>query len=130
MILEELIEEGYRLKSEISRKQERLKDIHKQIVESIDFEGKKSKSISSNNVKARIQLKDNIKWDQSKLAQLKDCMPDMFFSNFKIEFSPISNAKIEKIEDKNFRDGIAWAREITPGAPQISYELISDEQMK
>ena len=120
------MQEAYRLKIDVGLQEKRLREINK-ILESIaDFSGKKSATITGQYVKAKISQRENVKWDQSRLTQIKDHFPAVFPEAFKIEWKPTGAKELEMAAASNpdFAKAVDWCRTVTPGAPTVTYEPI------
>jgi len=126
--MDQLLEEAYSLKREIDAKTTRLREINRQIAEQVEFDGKKSCWITGQHVKAKITLRDNVKWDQQRLVKVRDQFQH-FTDAFKAEYKPISSKALEvACVNPDFAKAIEWARTITSGAPSVTYELVNMEE--
>ena len=127
--IEDLVEEGYQIKAQLDTYQERLRDINKQIESLVDFNGKSTARVETDNVKITITRKINTSWDQGKLEQVSDKF-DFFKKAFKVEYKPIAKAMAVYVEaHPEFKKATDWAKTEKPGAPQVKYELIEKDGM-
>ena len=126
MDLQSLILEGASLKARIEADTAKLREINKQLEAHADFGEKKTAHMVASNIKATIQRKENVKWDQTRLEQIKGFFPE-FSSFFSIQYKP-DNKKIGAMLETRteFADAIRYCREVSPGAPQVKYERIED----
>jgi hypothetical protein len=127
--MEVLIKEGAQLKAQIDRLSERLREINKTLAEKAKFEdGKKTAHLFAPGIKARIQLRENVKWDQARLLEVKKHFA-WLDSVFKSEYKPKSSKELTVAMAKSaeFEKAIEWVRTITPAAPGVTYEIIEEE---
>jgi hypothetical protein len=125
----ELLQEGYDLKLAIDRMTERLRQINKELESIADFGDKSTAHIVAGGIAVRIQRKENVKWDQGKIGQLADVMDGPTFAHlFKTEFKPDGKAISAYLRFGEHKEGVEWARTVTPGAPSVTYEVITEAQ--
>ena len=116
------------LKSEVEQKTAQLRDLAKQLAGSATFpEGKNTAHMVSGGYDFTIQRKENVRWDQKKLATCRaDFGDDLFFKLFGWKYEP--NTKILngffETGDPSQIGMVLDARTVSPGAPQISFEAI------
>ena len=116
------------LKSEVEQKTARLRDLAKQIAAVTTFpEGKNTAHAVEAGYNFTIQRKENVRWDQKKLATCRaDFGDDLFFKLFGWKYEP--NTKILngffETGDPSQIGMVLDARTVSPGAPQISFEAI------
>lgn len=127
---EDLIREGASLKSRIERDRERLQSINQQLAQMAEFkDGKKTGHLIGAGFKVKVQLRENEKWDQGKLSQVREVMGPAFFDIFAAEYKPRSSKDLNgflKHGPIDFRQGIELAREVKQGAPQVTFEALED----
>jgi transketolase len=124
--MEALIKEGAQLKAQIDRQSERLREINKTLAEKAEFkEGKKTAHLFAPGIKATVQLRENVKWDQARLLEVKKHFA-WFDSVFKSDYKPKSSKELTVAMAKSaeFEKAVAWARTITPAAPGVTYETV------
>ena len=124
--MEALIKEGAQLKAQIDQLSIRLREINNTLAQKAEFnDGKKTAHLFAPGIKATIQLRENVKWDQARLLEVKKHF-DYFDSVFKAEFKPQSAKELTVAMAKSaeFEKPVEWARTITPGAPGVTYETI------
>lgn len=67
--IENLLRDGLTLKQEIDARQQKLREINKQIAEQAEFKpGSSTGHIAAGNIMAKVTRRQNIKWDQDALA--------------------------------------------------------------
>jgi hypothetical protein len=124
--MEALIKEGAHLKAQIDRLTERLREINKTLAEMAEFkDGKKTAHLYAPGIKATVQLRENVKWNQERLAEVKKHFT-WFDTVFKSEYRPKSSKElaVAMAQSAEFEKAVAWARTITPAAPGVTYETI------
>jgi len=124
-----LIREGATLKAEIDEKSERLREIHVRLLGIASFApGKKTAIIEGAGLKAKIQKKEYVKFDQEKLALARLEMGDPSFTKvFGWAFKPRTAKDLDAFLSYGKPEHIALVRAamtITPGAPQVTYEPV------
>lgn len=103
----DLLYEGYTLKQEIDQKTARLREINKALADQAEYKGKTG-HILNGKIKAKISLRENVKWDQEKLEEAKRFLP-IFPIVFKAEYKPKSTKALETaMHDENFKNAIEW----------------------
>lgn len=127
----EIVSEYAKLKAEIEQKQARLRELAGQIDGLAIFpEGKNTTHLCAAGYNVTIQRRQNIKWNQKAL---NDCRvklgDDLFFKLFTWEFKANTRALTGFLDmgDQHQAAIIAAARTVTPGATQISLDLINQE---
>ena len=122
--LAQLLSYGYDLKQSQDNGKKALSQIHQELERCTVFPSDKATGhLQAGGYKARITRKENIKYDQEKLLEIKQRMPAMFNQVFKIKYDPEAAAlKTFMAADKEFAQAIIWARSVTPAAPAITYE--------
>jgi len=124
-----LIREGAALKAEIDEKSERLREIHVHLLGIASFApGKKTAIVEGAGLKAKIQKKEYVKFDQEKLARARLEMGDPSFTKvFGWAFKPRTAKDLDAFLSYGDAEHVALVRDamtITPGAPQVSYETV------
>ena len=70
--MEALIKEGAQLKAQIDQLSIRLREINNTLAQKAEFnDGKKTAHLFAPGIKAMIQLRENVKWDQARLLEVK-----------------------------------------------------------
>jgi hypothetical protein len=128
---EDLIREGAGLKQGIDQMTAKLRDINKELASLAEFKnGGKTGHLVGAGYKVRVQLKENVTWDQDKLRQLREHMPaEQFDKLFRMLFDPASKKLIDGFLEKGDRDlaqGIRWAMQVKAGTPQVTYEPMEE----
>ncbi|MEI6258515.1 MAG: hypothetical protein WCR46_01245 [Deltaproteobacteria bacterium] len=130
MKTKELVVRGFELKIQINAMTEELRMINLELSRAAEYRnGSKTGHLMEAGIKVTVQLKENCKWYQDRLAQVKTLLPGAFNDTFVYEFKPASSKALETAmkDNEEFAKAVAWAREIKPGAPQVVYEKIEDE---
>jgi hypothetical protein len=128
---EDLIREGASLKQAIDHMTAKLRDINKELAALAEFkDGGKTGHLAGAGYKVRVQLKDNVSWDQEKLRQLRDHLPAGHFDRlFRMVFEPASKKILDSFLEHGEPDlieGIRWAMQVKTGAPQVTYEQMEE----
>jgi hypothetical protein len=78
-------------------------------------------------VKIKVVRRENVSWKQDRLAEVAKRFGEKFASCFKSEWKPDTRA-VNAVADSDpeFAKAINWAREIRPGTPQVSYEVVDE----
>ena len=122
-----LVDEAAALKESIEAQTERLREINQELASQAEFkDGAKTGHISGTFYTAKVQLKENVKWDQAALETMRAKVGDSeFFKVFKWTFEPKS-AKVlaGALEFGQHKEMIEAARTVTPGAPSVSFEKL------
>ncbi len=128
--LEELIREGAGLKIQLDEITAKLREVNRKLEGLADFNGKKTAYLVGGGFKVTVQKRENVKWLQDRILQLKANIPhDLFTSLFKISYEPISKKTIDEFlqhGDHDLAQGVVWCREISPGAPQVTFEKLEE----
>lgn len=127
--MEALIREGAQLKAHIDQLSIRLREINNTLAERAEFsDGKKTAHLFAPGIKATIHLRENVKWDQARLLEVKKHFA-WFDSVFKVEYKPQSSKELTVAMAKSaeFEKAVEWARTITPAAPGVTYDTIEQE---
>ena len=124
-----LVDQAALLKETITQETEDLRRINLILAERAEFQdGSKTGHLSGRHFSAKVQLKDNTKWEQPALETTRRLIgDDEFFKVFKQAYEPI-NAKTlaGALEFGRHAKVIAAARTVTPGAPYITFERMED----
>jgi len=126
-----LIREGAELKETILQDESRLREINLRLAEMATFsEGKKTATVLGAGLKAKVQLKSYVKFDQEKVAIARLEMGDFDFSRvFTWTFKPRSQRDLDGFLAHGQAEHVKLVRDamtITPGAPAVTYERIED----
>lgn len=127
--IENLLREGFSLKMEIEARQQRLREINKDIAERAEFKpGSSTGHIAAGNILAKVTRRQNVKWDQDALAVAHKKMgTELFAKAFTYKFEPINARQLKNwlasgdVPDEAKRL-ILEARNVTEGAPSVVYE--------
>lgn len=130
---ENLLREGFSLKMEIETRQQKLRDINKQIAEQTEFKpGSSTGHIAAGNILAKVTRRQNVKWNQDALAVAHKKMgTELFAKAFTYKFEPINARQLRNwlasgdVPDEA-KHLILEARTVTEGAPSVVYEEASD----
>jgi hypothetical protein len=125
--LESLILEGARLKSEIEAKTGRLRRINQALAESVEFkDSQRTAHLAGAGWHVKVRLHDNITWDQEKIGNFRDLVPEEKFAQlFKAVYEPASKKEIDGFiahADPYLAAGLKSCMSIKPGVPQVSYD--------
>ena len=131
--IENLLMEGFTLKQEIDARQQKLRDINKQLAEQAEFKpGSSTGHIAAGNIMAKVTKRQNVKWDQDALAVAHKKMgTELFAKAFTYKFEPINARQLKNwlasgdVPDEA-KHLILEARTVTEGAPSVVYEEASD----
>ena len=126
-----LLREGYQLKQKIDADTARLRQVNAALAELCEYpDGKMTGHLSAGTIRARIQKKVNLKWDQAKLQRACDAMgAEEFRKVFKYEFKPKGAKELAGFLDFGKPEHVALVKGAlteTPGAPAVAYEVIED----
>jgi len=133
--IDSLILEGAALKNEIDSKTARLRLIHLRLAESARFEnGKKTAVLFGAGYKVKVRLYENIAWDQEKILKFREYVPgEKFGELFKAVYEPTSRKAIDGFiahAERELSNGLKWCMSVKPGAPQLTYEKLTDTQSR
>ena len=133
--IESLIREGAALKDEIDSKTARLRQIHLRLAESARFEnGKKTAVLFGAGYRVKVRLYENIAWDQEKILKFREYVPEEKFGElFKAVYEPTSRKEIDGFiahADRELSNGLKWCMSVKPGAPQLTYEKLTDTESR
>ena len=131
--IENLLREGFSLKMEIETRQQKLREINKQIAEQAEFKpGSSTGHIAAGNILAKVTRRQNVKWDQDALAVAHKKMgTELFAKAFTYKFEPINARQLRNwlasgdVPDEA-KHLILEARAVTEGAPSVVYEEAGD----
>ncbi|MCR5259543.1 MAG: hypothetical protein K6E40_15495 [Desulfovibrio sp.] len=126
-----LLREGYQLKQKIDADTARLRQINVALAELCEYpEGRMTGHLSAGSIRARIQKKLNLKWDQARLLKAYDAMgAEEFRKVFKYEFKPRGAKELKGFLDYGKPEHVSLVKGAlteTPGAPSVAYEVIED----
>ena len=126
-----LIREGAEIKAEIDEKSERLREINARLTSLAKFpQGKKTATLDGAGIRAKVQLKDYVKFDQEKLALARHEMgDDAFFKAFGWTFKPRSQKDLDGLLTYGKPEHVILIRAamtITAGAPAVTYETVKE----
>ena len=130
METKDLVVRGSELKIQMQAMTEELRGINLELSRAAEYRnGSKTGHLFEAGIKVTVQMKENVKWNQERLAQVKTLLPGAFNDTFVYEFKPSSSKALEAAmkENEQFAAAITWARTVSPGAPQVVYEKIIDE---
>ena len=130
--IKDLVVRGAELKLQMKAMEEELKVINATLAKLAEFKnGAKTGHLLESGIKVTIQKRDNVKWFQDRLSQVKDLLPEEFNRSFVYEYKPESSRTLEAVmkENEQFAKAVSWAREIKEGAPYVTYERIEDEDL-
>ena len=127
--IENLLRDGRTLKQEIDARQQKLREINKQIAEQAEFKpGSSTGHIAAGNILAKVTRRQNVKWNQDALAVAHKKMgTELFAKVFTYKFEPINARQLRNwlasgdVPDEA-KHLILEARTVTEGAPSVVYE--------
>lgn len=120
-----LVDRAAMLKESIAEMSEELRGINFQLAGQADYkEGSKTGHLIGRHYSAKVQLKENVKWDQAALNALRQTMGDEeFFKVFKWIFEPASAKTLAgALQFGQHGPLIEAARTVTPGTPYVTFE--------
>ena len=123
-ILEEMIKHGAELKASITDQTRQLREINLGLEKALEFNGKKSTSVTAAGFNVKVAKRDNVKWNQKRLTEIREHFSDTFNESFRTEFKPIAKALANA--DPEFTKAIDWCRTIKAGAPTVTYESLEE----
>lgn len=127
MNINELVQQGYLIKMQISALTDKLHGIHQQIADSADYrDGSKTGHIHTPDFKITVSQRENVKWNTDKLMSVKNYFGDKFDSLVKYEIKP--DIRKIKATGGEIEKAFLWAKESTAGQPQVTYEMITEEE--
>ena len=132
METKELVVRGAELRIQIKSQEEELKGINATLAKLAEFKnGSKTGHLCESGIKVTVQRRDNVKWFQDRLSQVKDLLPEEFNRTFVYEYKPESSRTLESVmkENEQFAKAVEWARQVKEGAPYVTYERIEDEEL-
>jgi len=123
----ECVIEGARLKEILDETQTKLRAINRELEKSLEFGDKNTAKAVADGIEVKVVRRENVKWDQNRLHNFRSVVgDDVFFSLFKIEFKP-DNGHVKKyLETGEHAKGIEWCREVSPGAPAVTYTFLEE----
>ena len=126
-VLESLIREGARLKSDIETKTARLRRINLALCESAEFkEDLRTAHLAGAGYQVTVRLHDNVTWDQERICEFRGMLSEEKFAQlFKAEYVPTSKKQIDGFmahADPDLAAGLRSCMNIRPAAPQVVYE--------
>ena len=121
----DLIHEGNQTKATIDHLQGVLDAINGQLAKLAEFKpGKKTATLIGANIRAKVQLRENVKWIQENLDMVSQHF-EHFRDAFKTEWKPVSAKALEiACVNPDFAKALEWASEKKPGKPGVTYEPI------
>lgn len=126
MDINKLIQQGYQLKMQITALNEQLHAINKQVAEQAIYRNdSKTGHINTPDIKVTVSQRENVKWDNEKLMSIKNYFGDKFDSFVKVEYKP--DIRKIKASGGEIEKAFLWAKESTAGQPQVTYEMITEE---
>jgi hypothetical protein len=127
--LERMVDRAALLHEEIGQRERELKGLKEMLAAGASFKpGSGTGHAFGARYEAKVQLRENVKWDQDALNGLRTEMGDnAFLGLFKWSFEPVS-AKIVGgyLQFGAFKEKVAAARTATPGSPQVSFRLMEE----
>ena len=124
--MQELIQHGYMLKTQIADLSAQLKDINQKIADATEFKnGSKTGHISTPDINVKVVKRENVRWDQKKLLEIKEHFPT-FNMYFKPEYKPVARA-LKQSNEPELLKAVDWCKSVSEGAPTVTYELIKEE---
>jgi hypothetical protein len=124
--IDALVREGAETKAEMDNLQAKLRLINKQLADLAPFEGdKKTATIEAGGYTVKVQVKENVRWDQEKLNRARTTLgDDMFFKVFRWEYKPVSKKDLDgylEYAGDEYKQPILDAMSTKPGAPSVTY---------
>ncbi len=122
--MDELIKRGYQIKQMLNELNFELQSINLQIADAATYKpGSKTGHLSTPEINVKVTKRENVKWDQERLSEIKAHFLE-FDSFVKTEIKP-DQRKLKKADSKMMK-AFEWCRTVKPGAPSVSYELITE----
>ena len=127
--VENLIEWGAHFKAQLKNLQRQKALVERQLASKLDFGGKKSTKIANDQLLAKVQLKEYIKYDQAKLAQVDEHFHLVENGLAKTEIVP-AGRKINALaaKDPEFSKALNWCRTITPAPVYVQYQPLDADK--
>ena len=128
MELETLIDQAADLKEIITDLTWRLRRMKVVLASKSGLTGEtRCGSLCGRAYRARIRLRENIAWDQTRLSQARAQMgEERFFQIFKPTYEPRSSKALsESLESSPHAELLRAARIVQEGLPQVNFEKIS-----
>jgi hypothetical protein len=127
MNIQQMVDWAALLKEKIATQTEELRKVNLELVKQAEFkDGAKTGHAYGQHYSAKVQLKENVKWDQDKLAGIRSAMGDAeFFKVLTWKFEP-KNAKTlaGALEFGQHKELIEGARTVTEGSPTVTFERL------
>ena len=123
--LPDLIDLAGAVHAEIKDREKRLSEIKGRIAEAAVYKGdSKTAHLDGLRYAVTVQKKENVKWDQGKLEELREAAGDgEFFKVFKWTFEPHSKKLLDgALEFGAHRELIKAAMAVTPGSPTFTFK--------
>lgn len=115
------------IKQQIDALSAELKEINAEIAEAVKFEdGKKTAYADFGDIRAKVQQKETVKWDQEKLNIFRQRYPSEFEMLFKTEYKPISMKLVYQTKGE-VAAALDSCVEIKPATPYVTYEYMGGE---
>ena len=122
-----LVDRAAQIKEQSADAAEELRRINLILAERATYKpGSKTGHVTGRHFAAKVSLRENVKWNQEQLNDIRRAMGDAeFFRVFKWTFEPISSKLLAgALEFGQYAELIAAARTVTKGAPQVSFERL------
>lgn len=128
--LKDMIIRGSEIKLQMSAMETELRTINAELAKRAQYvAGSKTGRLMEAGIKVTVSQRENVKWLQDRLMQVKEILPDQFCKAFVYEYKPATAKELKAAMEENeeFAKACEWARECKPGAPTVTYERIEDE---
>lgn len=129
----QLLREALELKAKIATAKARLDEINKEIAARAEFKaGSKTATMAADGVMAKVQLRENVSWNQDALrAAYQHIGADEFRRVFTYEFKPVGYHQVNAwLTDPSvpaiWRDMVANARTVKAGAPSVTFSSVEE----
>lgn len=123
------VDEAAILHEEIARMDKRLKELKRELAEMALFkDGSKTGHVYGAKWHATVGLKETVRFDQERLAELRTAMGDReFFRVFKWSFEPASKKLLDAaIEFGAHGEAIRRTFTVVPASPQVTFKPMED----
>lgn len=130
--VKDMVVRGAELKIQMKAMEEELRAINHELARIATFKpGSKTGTLLESGIKVTVSLRENVKYLQDRLLQVRELLPEEFSRSFVYEFKPESSRTLESVmkENEQFAKAVSWARQVKEGAPYVTYERIEDEEL-
>lgn len=127
-----MVVRGSELKIQIAAMTEELHSVNMALAKVATFlPNSKTGHLMEAGIRVKVSLRENVKYLQDRLQQVKDLIPESFNRVFVYEYKPVSTKELTAAmaENDEFAKAVEWSREIKPGMPTVTYERIDMDEI-